>query len=110
MEQTTDTRWSVGCNSADEPACMGYQSFTTFARQGEAVVAWNKRAIIPDVPQAASMDAMIDRIAAMPCAIDCTGKTSETFSDQIIQLARGLQKQRRLSSVSRPKLCGGGDG
>lgn len=44
MEQTEDNRWSVGCDSADEPACMGYQSLTTFGRQGEATAAWNKRA------------------------------------------------------------------
>jgi len=44
MEQTEDNRWSVGCDAADEPACMGYQSFTTFARQRDAREAWNRRA------------------------------------------------------------------
>lgn len=45
MEQTESNRWSVGCDAADEPECMGYQSFTTFARRGEATKAWNTRAV-----------------------------------------------------------------
>lgn len=44
MEQTESNRWSVGCDSADEPECMGYQSFTTFARRDDAAKAWNTRA------------------------------------------------------------------
>lgn len=44
-----------------------------------------------------SLDALIDQIAAMPCIIDCTGKTKETLSDQLIQIARGIQRQRKAS-------------
>lgn len=35
--------WSVGC-SDEEGNCYGYQSLQTFARQSEAIEAWNKRA------------------------------------------------------------------
>ena len=38
--------FSVGCNSQEEATCMGYQSLTTFARRGDAIDAWNKRAPI----------------------------------------------------------------
>lgn len=50
MEQTESNRWSVGCDNADEPTCMGYQSLTTFARRSEAVKAWNTRAAAPGEP------------------------------------------------------------
>jgi Lar family restriction alleviation protein len=36
--------FSVGCDSAEEESCMGYQSFTTFARRSDAIKAWNRRA------------------------------------------------------------------
>ena len=36
-------RFSVGCDSETEADCMGYQSFTSFNRRGEAIAAWNKR-------------------------------------------------------------------
>ena len=39
-----NVRFSVGC-TADEAACMGYQSLTTFARRSDAVAAWNTRAL-----------------------------------------------------------------
>ena len=35
--------FSVGCNSQDEEACMGYQNLTTFSRKSDAIKAWNKR-------------------------------------------------------------------
>jgi hypothetical protein len=35
--------FSVGCNSQDEEACMGYQSLTTFSRRSDAIKAWNRR-------------------------------------------------------------------
>lgn len=50
MEQTEGSRWSVGCDAADEIACMGYQNFTTFARRSDAVKAWNTRATQPAAP------------------------------------------------------------
>lgn len=37
-------RFSVGCDSMTDLDCYGYQSLTTFARRGEAIEAWNRRA------------------------------------------------------------------
>lgn len=42
--------FSVGCNSTDEEACMGYQSFQTFNTAKDAIAAWNKRAPKPETP------------------------------------------------------------
>lgn len=39
-------RFSVGCDSLEAADCMGYQSFTTFDRRGDAVRAWNRRAAV----------------------------------------------------------------
>ena len=38
-------QFSVGCDSASEAECMGYQSFTTFNTRKEAVMAWNRRPV-----------------------------------------------------------------
>jgi len=61
MEQTESNRWSVGCDAADEPACMGYQSFTTFARRSEATKAWNTRAAA--TPSAQGAEVSVDKLA-----------------------------------------------
>lgn len=36
-------KFSVGCDSDNEPECMGYQSLTMFDRRADAINAWNKR-------------------------------------------------------------------
>jgi Lar family restriction alleviation protein len=36
--------FSVGCDSKNEAACMGYQSYTIFSTRKEAIAAWNRRA------------------------------------------------------------------
>lgn len=69
MEQDeSNYRWSVGCNAADETACMGYQSFTTFARRSEAVKAWNTRATLspPAGERREAIARLIDPIAFRP--------------------------------------------
>ncbi len=43
-----EVRFSVGCDAADEIACMGYQNFTTFARRSEAIKAWNTRPLLQE--------------------------------------------------------------
>lgn len=35
--------WSVGCDARNEDACPGHQSLTVFARQCDAIRAWNRR-------------------------------------------------------------------
>jgi Lar family restriction alleviation protein len=40
---TKSVRFSVGCTEDRGNMCMGYQSFTTFNSQREAIEAWNKR-------------------------------------------------------------------
>jgi hypothetical protein len=37
----------VGCDSDGEPECPVGQSLTTYARRGDAVAAWNRRAPLP---------------------------------------------------------------
>lgn len=66
MEQTESNRWSVGCDAADEPECMGYQSFTTFARRGEATKTWNTRsAATPSAQGVRSALAQLDSADAV---------------------------------------------
>ena len=38
--------WYVGCNNRKEPDCVGFQTETTFAREIDAINAWNRRAPI----------------------------------------------------------------
>ena len=38
-----EAAFSVGCDSAEEASCPGYQSLTTFSRRSDAVAAWNRR-------------------------------------------------------------------
>lgn len=57
---TDEVRWSVGCK-ANEAACMGYQSLTTYARRTEAIKAWNTRS--PTPPSAdAEVAALVKRL------------------------------------------------
>ncbi len=46
LEHLENTQWSVGCLEGDHGPCIGYQSFTTFARRSEAIAAWNQRAAL----------------------------------------------------------------
>lgn len=52
-----EVRWTVGCNERtdDGVLCYGYQSFTTFATQREAIAAWNRRASV-DAARKAGME------------------------------------------------------
>lgn len=40
--EAVGVRWSIGCADADGE-CYGYQSLNSFARQVEAIAAWNSR-------------------------------------------------------------------
>lgn len=57
------SRWSAGC--LDEN-CIGFQSLTTFAREREAVAAWNRRAPPPAEPTEAMVDRMVQRFLGWP--------------------------------------------
>lgn len=52
--------FSVGCDSPDEVACMGYQNLQTFSRRSEAVAGWNKRdlAVAQTAPSAVVVEAL----------------------------------------------------
>lgn len=93
--KTDGVRFSVGCASDEDGACMGYQSLTTFNRRSEAITAWNKRAPINDN---AIWNAAIE--AAASCAIE-HGDRLEIHSSRISAFIRNLA---RLTPVVAP-LC-----
>ena len=55
---TSGVRFSVGCMTPDDfvegegDRCFGHMSFATFNTKAEAVTAWNRRAVVPQLVEA----------------------------------------------------------
>jgi hypothetical protein len=63
MLENHDGRWSVGCSEHDaEDECIGYISLTTFARQADAIKAWNRRAVLSAPASPATASALRERV------------------------------------------------